>query len=71
MHYIGVVFPGEDITGATHVCGKLIDLGRRPRDKIPGPQVAHHKIVPIKYLDSSLDWRLVIDRDPANHLENR
>ena len=26
MHYVGVVFTGEDITGATHVCGELIDL---------------------------------------------
>ena len=56
MHYIGVVFP---VTGAAHVCGKLIDLIKSAVDdgatKSLVPQVAHRKIVPIKYLDSSLD----------------
>ena len=49
MHYVGVVFTGEDITGATHVCRKLIDLVEAAIDngatKTLVPQVADHEIV--------------------------
>src|SRR5262249_5406008 len=49
MHYVGVVFTGEDITSATHVCRKLIDLIEAAINygatKPLVPQIADHEIV--------------------------
>jgi hypothetical protein len=49
VHKIGVVLPGEDITGAAHVCRKLIDFVKAAIDngatKAVVAQVADHEIV--------------------------
>ena len=49
MHYIGVIFAGEDVTCAAHVGGQLIHLSKTPIDYRPThsliTQVANHKVI--------------------------
>ena len=49
MHYVGVVFAGEDVPRPAHVCGELIDLVEASIDhqaaKILSAQIANGKVV--------------------------
>src|SRR6516165_8319044 len=49
MHYVRIVLASKNIAGATHICGKLIDLIESAVYDSPAksliPQVTHHEIV--------------------------